>query len=267
MNTCYETCIPKKFQMDKKQVSHLLKFLPAEDDRGRGRPPAEPIAMLQGIFYLLRTGCQWNALPRCFGSSSTIHDFFKKLIKNNVFAKAWSDMLERYDWKVGLRLQEQSFDCSHKKAPLGGQATGCSPVDRSKIGTKEGVVTDGNGIPLAIGVAAGNLHDSRMCISVISALRCHREPPFKTIELDAAFDAEIIRNELSKRGYDYRISPNGRRKKVCEERPKHRFRWVVERTHSWLNRFRRILIRWEKLLPNFLGMMQFACFIIVSRKT
>ncbi len=266
MNTCYETCIPKKFLMHQNQVSHLLKFLPAKKDGRPGRPSAAAVPMLQGIFYLLRTGCQWNALPRCFGPSSTIHDFFEKLVKNNVFIQAWSNILEKYDWAVGLALQEQAFDCCHKKAPLGGQATGCSPVDRKKLGTKHGILVDKNGIPLTVGVAGGNVHDSKMCISTISTLQCHRVPPFKTIELDAAFDAASIRTNLADKGYHCRISQNRRRKKDCEKPEKHRFRWVVERTHSWLNRFRRLLVRWEKHLSNFLDMLRFACFIIVFRK-
>lgn len=267
MKTCYETCISKKFQMSSEQVSHLLKFLPVQVKKdGPGRPPADSIAMLQGIFYLLRTGCQWNALPQCFGPSSTVHDFFKKIIKNNVFADAWSAALEKYDWAIGLKLKEQAFDCSHKKAPLGGKATGCSPVDRKKIGTKEGILVDGHGIPLAATIAAGNTHDSQMFIPTLENFHCHREPPFKVIELDAAFDAAFIKKDLAERGYCERISANKRRKKNCEIRPKQKFRWVVERTHSWLNRFRRILIRWEKRADNFLGMLQFACLIIVLKK-
>jgi putative transposase len=164
-----------------------------------------------------------------------------------------------------LALREQSLDCAHTKAPLGGEATGISPVDRRKIGTKRSMLTDKNGIPLAIKVSAGNTHDSRLCISTIDACIYQRKPAFKTIELDAAFDARSIKEALKKRKYGYRISENKRRKKAVSHE-KHRFRWTVERTHSWINRFRRLLIRWDKKMSNFLGMLQFACQIIVLAK-
>lgn len=275
MNTCFTTCIPQKFLMNDKQLSHLLKFFPVKNKFGQpGRPPIEAKAVLQGIFYLLKTGCQWNALPQCFGPSSTIHENYQKLIKNDFFLQTWHHALEKYDRYVGLALREQSFDCAHTKAPLGGEATGCSPVDIKKLGTKRAMLTDRDGIPLAITIAAGNIHDSTTCISTIANLVYDREPAFKTIELDAAFDAASIKKDLEKMGYHYQISPNKRnqispnkrRNSKLYEQPKHRFRWSVERTHSWINRFRRLLIRWDKKLDNFLDMIQFACQIIVSEK-
>jgi transposase len=250
--------------MKEKQLSHLRKFFPGQND-GRGRPATEPEAILQGIYYVLRTGCQWNAIPKCFGPSSTIHENFQKLVTINFFQDVWRHALEQYDRFIGLNLKEQSFDCAHTKAPLGGQATGISPVDRRKIGTKRSVLADKNGIPLAIGVTGANTHDSKVCVSTVSDIVYNRQPPFKTIELDAAFDAAHIKKSLATLGYYCRVSPNKRRSSVIKNE-KLKFRWSVERTHSWINRFRRLLIRWEKMKANFLGMLQFACQIIVFRE-
>ena len=104
--------------MKEKQLSHLLKFFPGQND-GPGRPATEPAAILQGIYYVLRTGCQWNAIPKCFGPSSTIHENFQKLVTINFFHDAWRHALEQYDRFIGLNLREQSFDCAHTKALLG----------------------------------------------------------------------------------------------------------------------------------------------------
>ncbi len=250
--------------MSEKQLSHLIKFFPEQND-GRGRPGTAPEAILQGVHYVLRTGCQWNALPKCFGPSSTIHENFQKLVRINFFQNAWHHALEKYDRFIGLNLREQSFDCAHTKAPLGGQATGISPVDRRKLGTKRAILTDKNGMPLAVGVTAGNSHDSKTCIPTISNIIYHRPPPFKTIELDAAFDIDHIKKSLVALGYYSRISPNKRRGPAVKHE-KLKFRWAVERTHSWINRFRRLLIRWDKMKENFLGMLHFACQIIVLRE-
>ncbi len=263
MNTCFNTCISKKFLMNEEQLLHLLKFIPEKSKKGR--PKSNPIAILQAIFYLLKTGCQWDALPRCFGPSSTIHDHFQRLITNNFFRNAWKHALEKYDRFVGLDLRNQALDCSHAKAPMGGQATGISPVDRRKLGTKKTILVDKNGIPLAIHVTAGNVHDSKNLIPTISNLTYHRWAPFKTIELDAAFDAAYIRKFLEQMGYFYRISFNKRRKNIIKG-AKPQFRWSVERTLSWINRFRRVFIRWDKSMENYIGLLQFACQVIVFRK-
>jgi len=249
--------------MDDEQLSHLLKFIPQKNKKGR--PASASAATLQGIFYLLKTGCQWNALPRCFGASSTIHEHFQKLVKKNFFVDAWHHALEKYDRFIGLDLRNQSFDCSHSKSPLGGQETGLSPVDRRKLGTKKSILIDKNGIPLAISLVGGNVHDSKTIIPTLNNQIYSRPAPFKTIELDAAFDAAFIRNFLSKSGYSYRISNNKRRGKITQE-VRMKFRWTVERTLSWINRFRRLLIRWDKAHHNYLALLQFACQIIVLRK-
>lgn len=263
MKTCFDTCISKKFLMNDEQLLHLLKFIPEKNKLGR--PLSDPIAVLQGIFYLLKTGCQWNALPKCFGPSSTIHENFQRFARNNFFFRAWHHALEKYDRYVGLQLQKQSFDCNHTKSPLGGIKTGMSPVDRRKLGTKKAVLTDKNGIPLSISVMAGNTHDSKAIMHTLCNQVYSREVHFKTIELDAAFDASFVRKFLESIGYAYRISPNKRRGPTPENR-KMQFRWSVERTHSWINRFRRLFVRWEKLPDNFLALLQFACQVIVFNK-
>jgi putative transposase len=253
--------------MNQVMIDHLLQFIPQNKEKSKiGRPKINIINVLQGIFYLLKTGCQWNALPRCFGPSSTIHENFKVLIRDNVFAKAWYHGLEKYDRYVGLALKQQSFDCIHIKSPLGGELTGKSPVDRKKLGTKRSMLTDKNGIPLSITIVSGNSHDSTTLISTLEKFQYQNQPPFKIIELDAAFDASSIKKRLKDLKYDFRISPNKRRQKFSKQQVIHKFCWAVERTHSWINRFRRLLVRWEKLLSTHLSLIQFACCIIVLRK-
>jgi putative transposase len=264
MNTCFKQCIPKKFLMTDDQMLHIKGLLP-HSRKTTGRPSLEIEATLQGIFYLLKTGCQWKAIPRCFGPSSTIHDHFQRFVSSDLFFKGWLHALEKYDRYVGLALREQSFDCAHIKAPLGGEGTGKSPVDRAKLGTKRAMLTDKNGIPIAIQVFGGNVHDSKTCIKTIESKAYYRIPPFQTIELDAAFDDELIEDYFKNKNYYTRTSPNKRRGSVLRK-VKHRFRWSVERTHSWINRFRRLLIRWDKKLSNHLGLIHFSCLSIVLQK-
>lgn len=74
-----------------------------------------------GIFYVLRTGCQWKAVPREFGSGSTIHDYFQSWVAAGVFCKLWQQGLMEYDELSGITWDWQSIDGSITKAPLRGE--------------------------------------------------------------------------------------------------------------------------------------------------
>jgi transposase len=77
---------------------------------------------MSAIFYVLRTGCQWNALPRSLGASSTVHDrFLQEWRKAGVFKRMWIDGLSVYDKKTGIDWKWQSMDGVITKAPLGGK--------------------------------------------------------------------------------------------------------------------------------------------------
>ena len=79
--------------------------------------------------------------------------------------------------------------------------------------------------------------------------------------MDAGYDSDEVREIVQEFGYTTHIRSRGEEKKACEAGKKAR-RWVVERTHSWLNRYRRLLIRWEKKAQNYLAMLHFACALI-----
>jgi putative transposase len=75
----------------------------------------------EAIFYVLRTGCQWKALPRSLGAASTVHDRCQKWQRAGVFAKLWQAGLLQYEAAVGLHWQWQAMDGAITKAPLGGK--------------------------------------------------------------------------------------------------------------------------------------------------
>ena len=84
--------------------------------------------------------------------------------------------------------------------------------------------------------------------------------------LDKAFDFDQVRELVAAWGYTAHIRTRGEEKEAKERVPGYRARrWVVERTHSWLNRSRRLLIRWEKKIENYLAMLHFACAWITFR--
>lgn len=223
---------------------------------------------LNAIFYLLRTGCQWKALPRCLGASSTMHDRFQLWVEQGVFERMWELELEQYAEEVGIDWQWMAIDGAIVKAPLGGEATGANPTDRGKSGTKRSVLSDGNGIP--IGVVIGDRHDMKLTEARLEAQRVVpaelNEGEVRNLCLDKGYDYEEVREILKVWGYVGHIPPRSERERIIHEIPHYRARrWVIERTHSWMNRFRRLLIRWEKKPENYLAMIHLACATIVAR--
>lgn len=85
-----------------------------------GRPRAPARHCMDGIFFVLRTGCQWKALPRCFGAASTVHDRFQEWRAAGVFERLWRAGLVEYDTRLGLDWEWQAADGAMTKAPLGG---------------------------------------------------------------------------------------------------------------------------------------------------
>ncbi len=85
-----------------------------------GRPIVPHRKVLDGILYILRTGCQWKMLPSEFGSGSTCHRRFQEWVEVDIFKKIWIRLLEIYDDLIGINWTWQSLDSISIKSPLGG---------------------------------------------------------------------------------------------------------------------------------------------------
>ena len=100
---------------------------------GGGRKPKAARVVFEAVIYVLRTGCQWKALPReRFGSASAIHQRFLEWEKAGVFLKLWQAGLAEYDDMQGIAWRWQSADGAMMKAPLAQESVGPNPTDRGK---------------------------------------------------------------------------------------------------------------------------------------
>jgi transposase len=100
---------------------------------GAGRPPKPARQVFEAIVYVLRTGCQWKALPReRFGSASAVHKRFLEWERAGFFEALWKAGLAEYDEMEGIAWRWQSIDGALLKAPLAQQAVGPNPTDRGK---------------------------------------------------------------------------------------------------------------------------------------
>ena len=107
---------------------HFQKVLPTPQPQPKGgRPRMDDRQALDAIFYVLRTGCPWKALPRSLGAGSTVHDRFQEWQRAGVFEKLWRAGLLQYEAAVGINWEWQAMDGAMTKAPLGGKRDRTQP--------------------------------------------------------------------------------------------------------------------------------------------
>jgi putative transposase len=129
---------------------------------GGGRPRVPDRDGADAIFYVLRTGCQWQALNQTeLCAHSTAHDRFQEWVQAGVFLKLWQAGLEQFEELTGIDWDWLSMDGAMTKAPLGGEKTGPNPTDRGKSGVKRSVLTEGHGVPIGLAIEGANRHDMR----------------------------------------------------------------------------------------------------------
>jgi transposase len=131
-------------------------------------------------------------------------------------------------------------------------------------------LVEGHGLPVSVAIEGANRHDLILLEATLRELAVERPEPtaeeMQHLCLDKAYDAGWVYELLAELGYLEHIRSRGEEEAERQVIPNYRARrWKVERTHSWLNRFRRILIRWDKKADNYLAMLHFACALIVFR--
>ena len=151
-----------------------------------------------------------------------------------------------------------------------GKKTGHNPTDRSKQGVKRSLLTEGHGVPIGLAIDGANRHDMKLVRSTLESLVGQRPTPDddhpQGLCLDKGYDYDEVRDILVEFGFTAHIRGRGEEAQMLvREAGKRARRWVVERSHSWMNRFRRLLVRWEKKADNYLAFLHFACGLIAFR--
>ncbi len=252
----------------------LEPLLPAPVNRhrfGGGRPRVSDRRCADAIFYVFRTGCQWEALNQTeLCPKSTAHDRFQQWVAADVFLQLWQTGVAQFDELQGIDWHWLSMDGAMTKAPLGGEKTGPNPTDRAKGGVKRSLLTEGHGIPIGLVLDGANRHDMKLVRSTINSLVVKRPQPTEAqpqgMCLDKGYDYQEVRDLLVEFGFTAHIRSRGEEAQAIKDRAGQKARrWVVERTHSWMNRFRRILVRWDKKPEHYLAFLHFACALIAFR--
>jgi putative transposase len=153
---------------------------PRRKKKKEGRPRmSDSRKAMSAIFYVLRTGCQWNALPRSLGASSTVHDrFLQEWRKRLVYSNVCGLMVYRYMIKrLGLTGNGRLWMALLQRHLLGEKGTGPNPTDRAKSGTKRSLLVDGKGVPLSVSVDGANRHDMKLTKSTLQNVVINKPEP------------------------------------------------------------------------------------------
>jgi putative transposase len=248
----------------------LLKDAPPKPKTHGGRPRIDWRSAIDGIIFRLRSGCQWNKLPKHFGDDSSVHRWFQRWCCNGVLEQIWAALVEECDDLGAVNWRWQAVDGRLGKARFGGKNVGKNPTDRGKNGTKQSLLVEGDGGPLGVVIAGANVPDMKLLEATLDAIVVERPDPKdreQNLCLDKGYDNPTGHTVTTRKGYVPHIRPIGedRREKRRPGRRKPR-RWVVERTLAWLSKCRALLIRYDKNDVNYLGLIQLACGLLWYRR-
>jgi transposase len=160
-------------------------------------------------------------------------------------------------------LRGQFVHCGEK----GGAAVGPNPTDRGKPGTKRHLLTNRRGIPLAFVLTGANVHGSvpfEVLLDPVPPVAGKRGRPRRRpdkLHADKAYDHRRCRRACLHR----QIKPRIARRGVDTSQKLGRHRWVIERTFAWLNKLRRLTIRYERRLDIHAAFTSLACSLICLR--
>lgn len=231
-----------------------------------GRPAADKINVVRGIFWMLDNGAKWKDLPRRFGSKSTVHRWFQKWVRDGLFENIMRDAGRCVEERGGYRLYECFIDGTFSKAKGGGDGIGRT---KSGKGVKIIVLVDARGLPVAVDTVSATPHESQL-VQRLFDFMLTVETPDRVIG-DKAYDSDELADQLAEKGIEL-IAPHRRNRKpenkTQDGRPLRRYkrRWTVERTIAWFQHFRRLCIRWEKSTQLFSGFLHLGCTILLLRE-
>ena len=237
--------------------------------QGGGRKPMASRQIFEAIMYVLRTGCQWKALPKeRFGSPSAVHTHFMRRTRAGFFVALWRAGLAEYDQMEGIAWSWQSIDGAMVKAPLAQETVGPNPTDREKKGTQRHLLVDGRGVPLSLVVTGANRYDVTQLQLVIEEIIL--DCPQNIVQhlcADKGYDGKSALQIIVSNGYVPHVKTRGQKIQEKKRNPTWKARrWVVAVSHSWFNRFRKILVRYEKRTDTYMALLHMAAAIIACRK-
>jgi transposase len=200
---------------------------------GCHRPRIDDRIVFDKLVEVLVYGAGYERIADATCSATTMRRRRDEWIRLGVWERLRLACVDAYETMIGLDLAHLAVDGCTTKAPCGGECAGRSPVDRGKGGMKRSQLAEGAGVPLGTVSAPANTRDDALLGETLDALEDFPPLPAEvTVQLDAGYDDRPCREALDERGLRGDIASRGTPAPIQVGR-----RWVVERTHSWLNDF------------------------------
>lgn len=226
---------------------------PVLPHKSRGIPRVNDRRVLNGIFWVLRSGAPWRDLPERYGPYTTCYNRFVRWRRAGVWDCVLTAISQRsvaevqmIDSTIVRAHQHASCVANHK-----GEGFGRS---RGGLTTKIHAVVDAHGLPINVAITGGQQHDSVAACAMLEGL-----PSGGLVLADKAYDAAEIRAFVNSRGGWANIPPRrNRRDPICFSPYLYRQRNHVERFFNRIKHFRRIATRYEKRADNFLAFVKLA---------
>ena len=215
--------------------------------------PLDYRKVLTGIIFVLKTGIPWEQLPQEMGCGCgmTCLNYLNAWQRAGVWEKLHQILLAELEQADKLDWSRAAVDSAKARALGGGDQTGPNPTDRGKPGTKHHVLTEGQGVPLVTHSTGANVPDVNELLPLVDDIppvrrkadRPRRVPD--NLYADRAYDSQPHRQELERGG----LIPTCARRRTEHGSGLGVYRWVAERTLSWLHSFRRLRLRTDREGP------------------
>ena len=237
-----------------------IAIQPMLPNRPRGVRRVNDRRVLNGIFWVLRSGAPWRDLPETYGPRTTCYNRFVRWRRAGVWDRIMDALAAGHDAAV------QMIDTSIVRVHQHGACVAdnnLQDMGRSRGGltSKIHAVVDTHGMPVYLALTPGEAHDNRLCSALLSALL-----PQTMVLADRGYDADWIRELVRQQGAWANIPPKRNRKEpICFSPYLYRARNLVERFFNKIKQCRRVATRYDKLAANYLAFVKLASIRIWLR--
>ena len=228
---------------------------PLLPNKPRGVKRVDDRRVLNGIFWVLRSGAPWRDLPERYGPRTTCYNRFNRWRKAGVWDRLMDAITEAYDGDVQM-IDSSSVRVHQHAGPVCQKKGGARCMGRSRGGltTKIHAVVEARGLPIRLGLTPGQAYDGEAAMELLNAL-----PEAAMVLADKAYDANAIREMIDGQGAWANIPPKSNRKDpICFSPHLYKARNLVERFFNKIKHFRRIATRYDKLAANYMAMIKLA---------
>jgi transposase len=228
-------------------------------NKPRGIPRVDDRRVLNGIFWVLRSGAPWRDLPEICGPCTTCYNRFVRWRRAGVWDQIMEALAAAHE--AAVQMIDTSVVRVHQHgACIAGNREQHTGRSRGGLTSKVHAVVNTNGLPVRLGLAPGEAHDNRLCPALPAGLR-----PRTMVLTDRGYDADWIRAFINQQGAWANIRPKVSRKgPICFSPHLYRARNLVERFNK-IKHFRVDATRFEKHDANYLAIVKLAAARIWMR--